>query len=557
MANETRATGIFSSAMLLDIWEARAGRVLRAFGLDSVRTTILTLSVMATLIPALATGFISYRQNSRAIRAKLDEQLTGVSTQAAREMGIWLKERQYDLRVFSTSYEVTDNVERATPQTRARLADYLGAVKQRFPDFDEMMVVSPDKQLVASSAATPGQLSLSGDWLPQARLGESVLGVPTHGDSATTMEIAVPITGPSGRFLGVLAGRLNLRGIEQILKDQLKGREDRVVIVRADGEVIVTGGGAHSAMNAASLRELEGAESTAVAFQNSGGTSVLGASSPVPRTDWIAVAELPAEDAYREIRQLRNATILLVVVLLIVVGSLAYTLGLLIVQPLDRLRLAADRVAGGRLDVHVPASGGGELVQLTTVFNDMVRRLRDGREELERLSVTDELTGLANRRRMRAELEREVVRSGRHGHPFAVVMLDVDRFKHFNDTYGHPAGDAVLKRMAVSVRACVRDLDTVARYGGEEFMVILPETPESEAARVAERVRTAAEKDRFSPIVGSPEVSVTFSIGYALYPEHGETADELIEAADLALYRSKEAGRNRVTPAKRGSRASS
>lgn len=538
--------------MLLDLWETRAGRVLRALGLDSVRTTILTLAVMATLIPALATSYISYRQNSRAIRDKLNEQLSGVSTQAAREMGLWLKERQYDLRVFSTSYEVTENVERATPQTSKRLSDYLASVKDRFEDFDELMVVAPDLRTVASSERVPGRLHLTGDWLQQARNGDPVLGEPTRADSAApiTMEVAVPIVGPSGRFLGVLAGRLNFKGIEKLLKEQVAGAESRVVIVLPDGRVVVATGSAFSALPEVTLRALQRAESTTVAYDAPDGLAVVGVRSIVQRVEWIAVSEIPAAVAYRGIRELRNTTILLVVVLLAVVGSLAYALGLLIVHPLDRLTLAANRVAGGDLDVDVPASGGGELLHLTGVFNDMVRRLREGRAELELLSVTDELTGLSNRRRMISELDRELLRSARHGHSFAILMIDVDRFKSFNDTHGHPAGDAVLKRLALTLRQCVRDLDTVARYGGEEFMVILPETKTADASQVAERIRANTEADRFAPNDTSGELNVTLSIGFAVFPGDGEGPDALIEAADQALYRSKQSGRNRVTAAK-------
>jgi len=539
--------------MLLDLWETRAGRVLAAMGLGSVRTTILTLAVLATLIPALATSAISYRQNRRAIRAKLDEQLSSASSQAARETGLWLKERQYDLRVFATSYEVTDNIEHSTPQTRRRLSDYLGSVKDRFPDYVELMVVATDLKTVAGSRRVPGRLHFTGNWLEQAKLGDKVLGDPIRGDSAapTTMEIAVPILSPSGRFLGVLAGRLNLQGIEQLLHDQVEGREDRVAIVQPGGRVIASAGGRFATLPEQTLRQLQRAESTAVSYQSPDGLAVVGAVAAVPSSEWSAVAEIPASSAFKDIRRLRNATALLVVVLLAVVGSLAYALGLLIVHPLDRLTLASNRVAGGDLNVDVPASGGGELSHLTGVFNDMVRRLREGRAELERLSVTDELTGLANRRRLMAELDRELRRSDRHGHAFAILMLDVDRFKHFNDTWGHPAGDVVLKRLANTLRECVRDVDTLARYGGEEFMVILPETPAAEAARVAERIRASTEQDRFTPEGGSAELNVTVSIGYAVFPDDAGTPDTLIEAADQALYRSKKAGRNRVSAGER------
>jgi diguanylate cyclase (GGDEF)-like protein len=536
--------------MLQDLWETRASRTLQTVGLGSVRTTIFTLAVLATLIPALATSCISYRQNRRAIEAKLNEQLATSSTQAAREMGLWLKERLYDLRVFGTSYEVTENVERGGGQT-GRLPDYLNSVKDRSPDFDELMVVAPDLRTVASTGSTPGRVHFTGNWLQSARVGDHVLGDPDRSDSAagTTMEVAVPIAGATGRFLGVLAARLNFKGIAQLLRGLVAGRDGRLVVVRPDGQAITSIGGTIMTLPAATLQRLEQADGASVAYDAPDGVAVLGALAAVPRTEWHVVAEIPAATAYADIRRLRNTTVLLVLVLLLVTGSLAYALGLLIVRPLERLSRAADRVAGGDLDVDVPASGGGELFQLAGVFNDMVRRLREGHAELERLSVTDELTSLANRRRLMTELEREVRRSDRNGRAFAVLMLDVDKFKHFNDTYGHQAGDAVLKRLAQILRDSARDVDTVARYGGEEFLLILPETSATGAAQVAERIRASTEKDRFTPETASAEISVTVSIGYAVFPEHARTPETMIEAADQALYRSKEGGRNRVTAA--------
>jgi diguanylate cyclase (GGDEF)-like protein len=545
------STILRSADHLEELWESRVGRALRRVGLQSVRTTILTLAVLATLIPALATSWISYRQNRRAIEAKLLEELSGSSTQSAREVGLWIKERIYDLRVFAASYEVIEGIERGGTGSR-RLPEYLSSVNERFPDYEQLMVVSPDQRTVASSGRTPGRLRFTGDWLQQARLGDPVLGDPQRADSATsiTMEVAVPIMSANGRFLGVLAGRLRFTGIEGPLGDLKPGDDGRVIVARPDGQVIVSIGAGLAALPEAVLRRLERSEGRAVAYDAADGVAVLGVTSDVARSDWRVVAEVPAATAYADIRTLRNTTVVLVLVLLLVVFALAYGLGLLIVLPLERLSHAADRVAGGDLDVDVPtSSGGGEVSQLATVFNDMVRRLRDGRAELERLSVTDELTGLANRRRLTSELEREALRSERNGRAFAVVMLDVDRFKVFNDTYGHPAGDAVLKRLARLLRENAREMDTVARYGGEEFLLILPETDAATAALVAERIRRSAERDRFTPENASAEVNVTLSIGYALFPAHANTTAGLIEAADRALYRSKQEGRNRVTVA--------
>ncbi|MEO6059172.1 MAG: diguanylate cyclase [Candidatus Limnocylindria bacterium] len=532
------------------LWESRAGSALRRVGLGSVRTTILTLAVLATLIPSLATGWISYRQHRRAIEARLNEQLTSSSAQSAREVGLWLKERLYDLRVFAASYEVTENLERGGGGSR-RLPDYLNSVNERFPDFDELIVVAPDLRTVAHTGRAPGKLHLAGDWLRRAREGGPVLGDPQRADSASaaTMEVAVPIVNAAGRFLGVLVARLNFKGIEQPVRDLLAGPDSRIVVVRPDGQSIVNIGGMFNALPEPPLRRLEQADGASVAYGAPDGVPVLGVLAQVPGTDWMTVAEIPAATAYADIRRLRNTTGSMVLVLLLVVGSLAYGLGLLVVLPLERLSRAADQVAGGDLEVEVPVSGGGEVAQLTGVFNDMVRRLREGRAELERLSVTDELTGLANRRHLDDEIEREVQRHERHERAFAVLLLDVDRFKALNDTHGHPAGDAVLRQLARVLEESTRKEDTVARFGGEEFLVILPETPAEGATLKAERIRAAIEGHRFAIDEGGAEVSVTASIGLALFPKHGRTPETLIAAADQALYHSKQGGRNRVTTA--------
>src|SRR6185503_5116585 len=247
---------------------------------------------------------------------------------------------------------------------------------------------------------------------------------------------------------------------------------------------------------------------------------------------------IPSAEVYSQLAHVRNVTLLIVTATLILAGGLGYTLGLVIVRPLDRLTRAAAKVAAGDLDVDLTATAGGEAGYLTHVFNDMVARLRTSRLELERLSVTDPLTGLDNRRRMTEVLQNEVLRSRRLKHSFAVLMADVDHFKAYNDTHGHPAGDEVLKRVAAVLRETMRDVDTVARYGGEEFFVVMPETRARGAADLAERVRKR--------LALAPQAeAVTLSFGIAEFPTHGSAGDSLIRAADQALYEAKGAGRDR------------
>ena len=175
----------------------------------------------------------------------------------------------------------------------------------------------------------------------------------------------------------------------------------------------------------------------------------------------------------------------------------------------------------------------------------MVARLRESRTDLERLSVTDPLTGLYNRLRMMEVLENEVRRSRRLHHQFAVVMADVDLFKKYNDEHGHPAGDHVLKRVAAIMRESSRDVDFVARYGGEEFLIMMPETELDGGTQYAERIRKKLASERL------PAGEITLSLGISAFPMHGDTADQLIAEADAALYLAKRGGGDRVTAAAR------
>jgi two-component system cell cycle response regulator len=189
---------------------------------------------------------------------------------------------------------------------------------------------------------------------------------------------------------------------------------------------------------------------------------------------------------------------------------------------------------------HDPSTSLPKAEESSTVY---VQSIIDNLCEL---SLKDPLTGLSNRRHFRNVLSREIDSVARSGESALLLMMDIDHFKHVNDTYGHLAGDQVLQAIGKCLAGCVRPMDTVARYGGEEFAAILPNCPVSFGLIVAERIREAI-GDLHISISPVLNVQVTVSIGGAYAPEWVRSTTSLwTDRADIQLYRAKSEGRNRV-----------
>jgi diguanylate cyclase (GGDEF)-like protein len=532
-------------------WEQVATRRLGALRVDSIRYQLLFFAVVATIVPSFSTAWVSYLQNKRALTDKITSELESVSSAVSRELDLWLKGGLYNIRVFASSYEVTENLDRPKRGVvnLSRLTDYLRSLRSKFPDdFDELLVVDPQGRTVATSAARARPLPLPADWLQQLRADNSAVGPPLAADSSQSpiMVIAVPIAVPSGRFVGAFAARLKLHGVERIARRSVPAPAGATLVATPEGTLIAS---SHTGLERflrdtlppRTLSALTAKAGTAVEYRGFDRQGAVGSYHEVPRLRWAVVSEVPTVRAYEQVVHLRNVTVEIVLALLVGIGLIAWLLSQLIVRPLNRLTQAAAKVAAGDLGVELPVVGGGEVAYLTMVFNAMVVVLRDKTEELELLSTTDGLTGLLNRRRLMEALGDEVRRSQRLEHTFAALMVDVDHFKDYNDAFGHLAGDQVLVTVARLLREQTREVDLVARYGGEEFLVVLPEGDVAEGTRVAERIRTAVAAAEL------PNRRLTASIGVAEFPAHGTTPEEMLAAADAALYEAKHGGRNRVS----------
>ena len=535
--------------------------------LFSVRSRVAVFALAATILPSATLGWLSYQRNADMLAQKTAQELDAGASAAAREIDLWIKDRTEEMRIFGSSYLITENLERLAGlekggdgaglrrQVSSRMRDYLASVTSRFPGFAGLRVVAPDGTVIYSSHRDP-VLKLPEHWLRATASGRVIIGEPywSTADDSTIVGIAVPVRSGRGQALGALVASVNAKAIGDILSKVAQDAA-RVQLIDRGGRPIGPG---ISTTGEPDLKPHGFVTGAFREYRNSQGIGVVGVFRPVAEQSWGVVAERDRDVVFGEVNELRNTTINLLLLLLVAVGSGAFWIGQTIVKPLDRLVAAANRVATGDLDITVPIQQRDELGHLTERFNEMTGQLRRNREELatandelirknielEAISITDALTSLYNRRHLMNVLEREFQQFARNGQNFTLMMVDLDHFKAVNDNFGHPAGDAVLVMAARILRDAIRGVDYAARFGGEEFIVLLTATGVDEAEASAERIRSRLADSTINH--GNNRITVTASIGLAEVIREGDTPGALIARADAALYDAKQQGRNRV-----------
>ncbi len=526
---------------------------------------LLVFSLAATLIPSLTMGWLYYDSSRQLVEARITEELRRITDHSTLEIDLWLSSRSYELSAGAAE------LARQDPSDDQALLRALAEVSHRNPEQRALWMLGPDGEELASTSGEPLADRIPEHWL-RADSDGPLVGEPTLnvGDGSLTLMMAEPVQGEAGRT-GLLVASMDFQVVQRILA-ALESREGtELYLAYESGYVISTSGlpgddSRQLRLDAAAAELLFAEEARQHRFVGIRGTRVIGMVRPVTLAGWGVVAEREQAVAYAELARLRWSVVVITAIMLAVVGAVAYMLSIMLVRPLRRLTAGAEAVARGDFDVQLPVTSRNETGYLTRVFNDMVERLRETQDELaaknralqeknrrlHALSITDGLTGLFARKYLSEILVQELSRARRYGHELAVLMIDIDHFKAYNDSYGHPVGDEALVHVSEVYRECLRNSDYAARWGGEEFLLMLPETGPSEAVYTAERIRRrVAESTRES--LPRP---VTVSIGVASFPEHGDDADSVIEAADEALYRAKHDGRNRVQLSNRNARPS-
>lgn len=531
----------------------------------SIRNRILVFTLIVTLTPSLGLGWAFYAQTEQLLQEKAEQELHGIITQTQREAGLWFKESNSNVRVFSNSFVVTENLERflnarqlgsnnATEQMTTAvgvITEYLALVQSKFHEYKRLLVLDSAGKIVAQSPRIENGFALPDDWWEQLERNKMVIGETggSHLSTEPTLIMAVPILSNKQTLIGLLATELRIKGLESIFKSFPLSESARLSLIKNDGSVLICTAEEHKSgmsthLEANSLDKLFGNPMELTTYTNTHGAKVIGVLAPLSHLSWGIVMEKGYAQAFAEIIALKNLIFTVIATLLTVFGIAAFLVSQSILSPLKRLITGASQVASGDLSVELPTNNRDELGFAISVFNDMVVRLRKNHEELERVSTVDSLTGLFNRKHLMETFALHMERYHRNQTPFSILMADLDHFKQVNDNYGHLAGDAVLVGVGKIFSATLRSIDTAGRYGGEEFLIILDDTREHEAQQTAERIRKAVEESEVA--VEGKTIKVSISIGVATISNNIDTEAGLISEADKALYEAKKAGRNRV-----------
>jgi len=548
--------------------------------LRSLPTRIAFFVFAATLLASLSVTFVSLNSIDTFLRGRISQKFPTVLDHTNTALESWYDARLREMDVFSRSDVVRGRLpalvggerdqRRENARAAAEVEQYLAYVLEGFPQYVALFLLDDDHQTVLWVGEPTD--------LPPTLLDEPMgVGMSRMGGSFGTawdrlQLTSTAVSGPDGKMIGSLHALLRIDTLKDVLPAEELGDSGRIVIVDAEGH-FVSGSQPDSEVDDFSPPAPDDQGKPVVRdYISATGERMVGASLPFSRLGWSIVVEQSHDAAFGPVVEGNGRLLLINLAIVLCMALAAFRIAVSIVRPIEALSNAAKRISDGERDVDIPATrSSDEVALLTRAFSNMTTRLTNNASELEashnavekaneqlqlqneelsranevleQLSITDGLTKLHNHAYFQQALTKEIKRSSRNGRSLALVLIDVDYFKRWNDQLGHAAGDEILRSMAEEMNQVIRASDILARYGGEEFALLSPDTDLEGAVMMAEKVRARIATTRFSAVPEGESESVTVSVGVAVLSD--ETTD-LFNAADRALYRAKAEGRDCV-----------
>ena len=552
-------------------------RLIQVFHNFSLRQKLSLAFLVMTLAPLLFATSLAERRAEEILHHSVFERNKALAEDIAHDLDELFLNKIRLLKIMAASPEV-----RSLDSTR--MTPLLERVAGQYPEFQVVVAADANGRQIARSdgVSADGAINYQDrDYFQQAvQTGTTAISDVLTSKSAGMLGVvlAEPIRDSSGTISGLLIFNLGLDNLRWFTTHVHLGDQAYAYAINRNGRVILHPNPDYME-SMADFSDRGPVRQAAAGFTGwleytHDGQKFLTGYSHVPSVSWGLIVEQPMHFAMAAVAGFQKVNLLVLWTATVLAILLSLAIAKYIAAAIAKLSAATVRMAAGDLQTRLQMNRTDELGQLAANFNRMAAQLAQNDEalrqakaelerqvaertrdltaanlELQRLSLSDELTCIGNRRYLDEFLEREWRRALRDRTPLAVLMLDIDHFKLYNDAYGHLAGDECLKRVAGVLRDSIqRTADFVSRYGGEEFVVVLPASNKHGALTVAEKIRRGV-ADLAIPHGQSPlDGIVTVSIGVsAIVPTPETTAATLLASADRALYQAKAAGRNRVS----------
>ncbi len=510
----------------------------------SLRLKIVLLVAFAALAPALLVGVASYITVERHRAEELVRRLGERTTTAERQLSRFLGERHAAGRTLARSRALAEALAAARSEPEGdRLGRLLSGIRRHDRTWEGLAVFDGEGALVSATEPT-------GLWSAEAAptRASSSAPRPILGTGPRALLVARYVIPAAGeRRGGYLQTASRLDPLWRALSADHEGTPTRLRVVDARSQVLFDSeshpGAPEAPLPVAAAERLFELRVGHADYANEAGVDVIAAHRFEPASGLGALVELPADLVAEEGARWQAGAVegsLATVVLLAIICSL---LALYLTGPLRGLVRDLEKL-GSSLSQRLAIRSADEIGAIRVAFNQRLDALEKSTRQLERLSSTDELTGLHNRRNLDRMFEVELNRANRTRQPLSVLMIDLDHFMAFNERHGRAQGDAFLQHVASFLKTWLRTTDVVARYGGEEFAALLPDTERRTAIEIAERLRVRFAETQ--PPSSGARSSVTLSIGVSTWAVGAAIQTDLLGAASRGMREAKRNGRNQV-----------